>query len=65
MKAHELARQLLEMPDMEVSASCDIETGVYNEGAGIIEEVLCVYEDCGHEFESDESFYDKDGEEVE
>ncbi len=35
------------------------------EGAGLIEGLLCVYEDCGHEFDSDESFYDKEGEEVE
>ncbi len=32
MKAHELAKQLLSLPDMDVSASCDIETGVFDEG---------------------------------
>ncbi len=36
------------------------------EHAGIDEDgVMWVYEDCGHEFDSDESFYDKEGEEVE
>ncbi len=62
-KLYSLHEQIEKLEEEAYQLGLSTFGGAY-EGADIMEGVLCVYEDRGHVFESDESFYDKDGEKV-
>ena len=63
IKMYNLREQIQKL-EQEVDLIGESIFGSSYEGCNLEEELLCVYEDCGHEVESDEYYYNEVGEEL-